>query len=363
MNRKRIISSIAVIAVIASLVVALPIVGTESNHKNETLLTIEVNIMNNNLDIRRAKDDYSIAEYKDKEAEDNKGSGSGTIEWKKSNDYYPVEAEMNLDYAKWSLNELRQTKVLEGVELFYDYKYLQDEIVLVQNKLERLEKVLSEVNTKIELGTATLNDRTTAELDIKKVEYDLQVLINDRDRLFLDMNVLMGNDLDTELVFEYEPLSVEEYTSESVDADVANVLETNGDLVKLGEQGDLASIELKIYRDSNSGGKYDSTITSKKVTVTNLNNDYKDKKQSLEYDVRSKYNELLNSYDSFVIKELEIENLQLTLDVVTKRHSVGLETQSAVDAAQENLDFAQLAYDKAELDYYVAVESYKNFID
>lgn len=363
MNKRRIIKTVASLTLVASLVIALPIMGTEGNQKNETLATIEKTILEKNLDVLSAKDTLMIAEYKEDEADEREGTGASTTAIAMNNDYYPKEADMNVAYAIWSLENVQESKVLEGKELFYDYKYLQDEIKLQQGKIERLKRTLSQVETKIGLGTATVSAKTTAELDIQRAEYDMQVLVNDRERIFLDLNRLMGYDFDTQLVFDDTPLVVEKYVSDNLQEDIDYVLEHNGDLIKLSYEKDLASIDRRIYVDANGDEDNDATLTSKSESITNLAADLKSEIQSTEYEVRSKYNALLNSYDAFVIKELEQKNLQMTLDIKTKRFNVGMETQSSVDLAQENLDFAKLSYEKAKLDYYVAVESYKNFIN
>ncbi len=53
----------------------------------------------------------------------------------------------------------------------------------------------------------------------------------------------------------------------------------------------------------------------------------------------------------------------MALDTTTKRFEVGFETKNTVNAAQETLDTAELALLQSKLDYYVAVESYKDFIN
>ncbi|GAA0179268.1 hypothetical protein SH2C18_21670 [Clostridium sediminicola] len=173
----------------------------------------------------------------------------------------------------------------------------------------------------------------------------------------------MNYDLDTPLEVQAIKVPFEKYTTKSLDDQVDYVLANNGELVKLQNQSNLASIELDIYEDYNSSGKYDSNISKANQNITNLVYDILDKRGSLEYEVRSQYNNLLNSYDALSIKELEISNLAITLNTTEKRYEVGLESKNNLALAKENLAFAQLELDKAKLDYYVAVETYKNFVD
>ena len=324
MNKKHIIRWIIAVAAITTIAVALPIVGSESDHKNVTLESIETRILGNNLEVVRVNENVMIAEYKFDEAEDNMYDGGTAIESRKKVDFYPIEAQMNLDFAIWTQSNTKESVVLDGINQYYTYQLLLEEITLENNKIKRLEEALETVNLKIDLGNATINDRTSATLAIEQEKFTMQKLINDRDRLFLDLNVLMKYDLDTQLVLEKVTVPFEIYATENVGEDVTLLLATNGDLAKLEDQLNLARIELKIYNAKNTSGSYDTTIISIKEAVSKYNLDIKDKKLSLEYDVRSKYNAVLSAYDSVLIKELELEDLQLTLDINTNTGEIDL---------------------------------------
>lgn len=352
-----------ILLAIATTMIALPILGSESDYEKVSLSSLETRILGNNLEIVRANENAMIAVYKKEKADAAKDKGgSTTITYEMNKKYYPIEADMNVNYTKWVADTTKATKVTEGIGQYFTYQYLVDEITLQNAKIQRLKKELELIKTKIKLGKATVTAQTRAELTINQEQYTLQKLVNDKDRLFLDLNVLMNYDLDTPLVFEPMTLPFERYKIEDINSSISHFLDTNGDLIKLGVQGSLESIKLKIYTDMNSSGNYDSEILSLKESLSDNNMDIKDKKLDLEYQVRSKYNNLLNTYDAFTIKELEIANLEITLKTVKSRQMLGLETDSSVLLARENLSFAKLAFDRAKLDYYMAVESFKNYI-
>lgn len=363
-NKKRLKWLISSGLLVISLLVALPIIGSESDHKNVTLQSIKTRVLGNNLEIVRVNENVMIAEYKLDEAEDNKlKGGSSSIESSKNNQYYPIEAQMNLDYAEWQQTATKERVVLEAYKQYYSYFLLLDKIELQQGKMARLEEDLKQVETKISLGTATLTAKNSAELAIKQASFDLQKLIDQRDAAFLDLNVLMKYDLDTPLVLEAEPVPYEVYSTESVTKDVEKVLEENGDLAKLESQLELASIDLNIYINHNGSGQYDKTITSKKEAISDLNLDVKEKKLNLEYEVRSMYNGLLSAKDTVEIKSLELENMEMALDVAQKRYDVGFETITSLNIAKENVETAIVALEEAKLAYYIEVETYKNFVN
>jgi outer membrane protein TolC len=349
---------------IATTMIALPIMGSESDYEEVSLSNLEIRILGHNLEIVRANEHAMIAVYKKDKADATKDKGASTqIGTEMNKKYYPLEADMNVAYTKWVAKTTKEAKITDGIKQYLTYQYLIEDITLQNAKIKRLNNEIESIKIKITLGKATTTAQTTAELTIAKEKYTLQKLMNDKERLFLDLNVLMNYDLDTPLVFEPIKLPFEVYKLEDIKSVVSHVLDTNGDLVKLGTQGSLDSINLNIYTNLNTSGAYDSEILSLKETLSDNNLDIKDQKLDIEYQVRSKYNTLLNSYDALTIKELEVANLELTLKTIQKRVDVGLDTAASAALAKENVDFAKLALNRAKLEYYIAVETFKQYID
>ncbi len=67
---------------------------------------------------------------------------------------------MDYEFATWELETTNEDIILDGKKLYFDYLFLNDEIVLQQSKVTRLEAELAKVNKKIELGSATVTERT-----------------------------------------------------------------------------------------------------------------------------------------------------------------------------------------------------------
>ncbi len=361
-NRKS-LAAFMVLA-IAGTLIALPTMGSDSEHETLSIESIEAKILNDNVAVQRAELDFEMKQDELVEAEDNKSdSGSSTVETHKNRRYYTQQAEMNLYVSEKSLESIKQTELLRGVNLYYDYLLIVKEIDIQNATMLRLNDELAAVNKKIELGVTTLNTRTTKELEVSKANYALTQLQNSKETLFLDMNLALQQDLETVLVIEDVAMPFEKYMDADLESDLEFVLVTNKDLWKLEKQDALDVIELDIYEDNNSRDIYDSSISRLKATLKQNQLEIADKKLGLEYDLRSNYNAVLNKYDAVVITELELDNAKMALDTTTKRFEVGFETKNTVNAAQETLDTAELALLQSKLDYYVAVESYKDFIN
>ena len=360
--KKKQLTTIAVLVILV-MMVALPSVGSDSEHQTLSLATIEPKILEDNIAIERAELAVEIAEVELAEAEDNQNdSGDSTYEKYMNRRYYVKQAEMNLYVAQNTLSETQRSEVLSGGQIYYNYLLLVENIDIKNRQLLRLNEELNGVNKKIELGASTINDRTSKELEIAKATYELMQLQDDKEILFLDLNLALRQDLSTVLVIEGIEIPFEAYAERDLSTDLDYLLTTNVDLWQLEKQDELDAIQLDIYgefdRDSYESEAKDLTSTIKQNAL-----DIADKQLNLEYELRSKYNAVLNGYDSVMIKELELDNLKMALETLTKRFDVGFETENTVKAAQENFDSGALAVLQAKLDYYVAVETYKNFLN
>lgn len=344
-------------------IISLNVSGSEDINKNVTLESLETQIINNNLEIKRANENIMIAEYKLDKAEDDQGRVMSTsIETAKTHEYYIDEANMNLDYANWQLKEKEEALTLLGQEYYYTYLLLLEELQLQQQKIERLYDELDNLNSKLILGLTTQSAINESQLAIDKETLALESLSNQKKSLFLDLNLLMNNNLDTSLLVNSARIPYQEYNVENLNELIEETLTEHGELIKLDAEGDLLSLESRIYDDYNSNDQYDRTIININEKLSQKRFDYKDLKLSLEYDIRIQYNNILNAYDTYRIQELTIKNLELELDVKQKRYDVGLETESTIKELKEQLAFSKLEFKKIKLDYYLVVEKFKNLL-
>lgn len=363
LNKKQLVT--LVILGIAGTLIALPTLGSDSDHQTLSVDLIESQILEDNVAIKRAALAVDLAEEELEEAQDSTGDSESTdYEEDMNRRYYVKQAEMDLYVAEKTLDDTIESELIRGSQMYYDYLLLVKEIEIQNSQILRLNEELEGVNKKIELGSATINNRTTKELEIANATYALMQLQDDKESLFLDLNLIMQQDLSTVLVIEAIDLPFDEYVEDDFEERLTYIFASNKDLYELERQDELDQIELDIYEDNEDedDDEYKSEILELEATIDQNVLDIADKKLSLEYDLRSKYNAVLNAYDSVAIKTLELDNLKLSLETVTKRYEVGFETENSVKAAQENVDRGQLGLLQAKLDYYVAVEGYESFL-
>jgi hypothetical protein len=357
--KQRLLGSIALGLI--GVIIALPIVGEESNAQAVTLANLESRIVSHNLEVIRGNENAMIASYKKEKVEAKKNTGSTSIESEMNNKYYPVEAQMNLDYEIWNAVKIQRDTILAGKKLYMEYILLEKEIGLQNGKLIRLNEELALTKKQIQLGRLKASAQTTAELNIKKENFVLKQLMNNREKTFLDLNALLNYDLESTLTIEKVEIPFERYIVEDLNKVIDDLLKNQADLKKLKTEEALLSTKLTIYTNNNVSNRYDDEIIGIKEDLSAKTFDIRDKQLEVEYQVRSKYNGLLNAYDAVLIQELEITNAELTYNTLLKRKELGLETATTLNASKESLQFALFALEEAKLSYFNAVEEFKNY--
>lgn len=362
MNKKK--SRINALLISAMLVLTLltPISGSEAQNEMINLVNFEETISITNIDITRAKKEVAIKQYDLKEAQaDENELGDSDIETAKNRGYNVKEASMNLAYERWLLSEIEESVVNEGVDNYFSYLLKAEEIVLQESKLERLTNELDKINTQIIVGTAVASTRVAKELEISQEDFNLTVLEFELDSLALDLNNSLLWDLDTTIeIFDMEIPDVD-FEIEDLDALVETVLEENGELVYLNDQLELAEMYLEILYDEEYEDE-DSEIIDAKADIADIELSITDTKFNTEYEVRSTYNSLLNSKDQMTIRDLELANLEYALEISQKRLEVGLEVSGTIESDQEAVAYGELYLEQSRLDYYSAVEDFRNMV-
>ncbi len=341
-----------------------PIFGDESQQHVINLRNLEDTITFTDLDIARVKKEVTIKKYDRDQVIDEQDEASDTIleHRLKQEEYYADQAEKDLEYEKWRLAETTRDVVIAGKENYFNYILNLDAIELKKSQIERLNKELDAVELKISLGTDVQSSKLTKELEISQAEYDLVELEFDLQSRAFDLNNSLMWDLETTIdVFRMDIPTVT-YDIGDMEAAIEEVLEYNGELVKLEEELELAELYLEVLEDEDYDEEDDEFVDAQD-DIDAIKLDIRDVKRSLEYDIRSGYNAMLNTRDKVSIEALEIENLEYSLEIVKKRFEVGLDVIASVRVAEEAVAYAEHDWRQARLDYYIESEKLRNLVE
>ncbi len=348
----------AAMSLTALILMVSPIVGAETNTLDMSYDTYIQEVKDENKDIDRAEEEVMIAKYTLDKVDDRKGMGSSSLDRKLSRGYNIDEAQMNLDYAKWTSKITERQVELDASVDYYRYFVLKDQRRLIKDRIDLLEDKLDKTKIKVSLGTAVQSDVLDSELAIKKAELELLGVEHDMDQLVLKLNRYMDVDLTTALSLDMMSIPTPDYKVTDIDELMNQVIKYNGDIRKAKDTNSLKVTYIKALEDSGSDEDSSEVITAKKE-ASNAHFNINDQTIAVEYDILSSYNNLLNAKDQLSIHTLQLENLNQQLSNAKKRYDLGLLTEDGVEEAKLAVAEEELSYDQAKLDYYKQVESFK----
>ena len=130
---------------------------------------------------------------------------------------------------------------------------------------------------------------------------------------------------------------------------------------KLDTEKRMADIERGIL-ETYSRIEPNTELEAVEDRITNLGYSIRDEKVAIEYKIRSDYNNILNLSDNKVIKKLAYDKASKLLEIAKMKLKVGTINELALSSSLISCDNALNGYNQALLDYYVAVEEYKDYI-
>jgi outer membrane protein TolC len=339
----------------------IPVIGSAGDEEALGIDTIESKIIENNIELKRYSDAVDIASYNLEEAEEEADDGgSSYYEIHMNSDYYPKEALMNYEQAVYDYETKVEEQILSGKESYYTYLLLEDEISLQESKIERLNSSLEDLKEKVALGLDKESSVTDMELTIENEKLTLANLNYEKDSLKMTINIMMNVEMTAGFILETASVPFEEYVVEDLEQLIATQLEENEGVRYLVKEQALLEIEKQIYLDTGNVDKYEDTIEDLEDDIENKIDDIGDQKVNVELTIRTNYNSLLNLYDTVMISELKVNSLEYDANAAQKRFELGLITQTELEEASEALRAEQLNLEQAKLDYYLAVEAFKN---
>ncbi|KEI12481.1 hypothetical protein Z959_04600 [Clostridium novyi B str. ATCC 27606] len=330
------------------------------------------NVVSNNADINLYKEKIRVKEkwYNHKE-EKRKNDLQYDEDIKK--DVLPLKEEIDIGNLQWEREQTQDKIVVEAKELYYKI-LIQNKMINIQEKtVQRLKKELENKKKKIQVGTEASISLVGDETNLKNAQVKLEELKADREKFALKLNMKMGTPVSGEIKLKdaevpYEPFNISNLES------IIDTMMKKYHTIKSLEKEEHAKIQEKNIthqyanaQDDNEVAKHpDRNYKSKEDDMEDdlLEIKYKmdDEKKTIQSKVRIDYNNILNLENSIEAKKLDVNKAETLLNAEKVQFKVGRSTQIQVDSKQEELLMAKLQYENAKLEYYIAVENFKNYI-
>ncbi len=274
---------------------------------------------------------------------------------------YPLQRQSELTELKWQKQNYEKKLRNDVVMLYYQILQVQK---YIDNQKSVINRAMLEYDTmakKVEAGLGTETILLSYEIAVNDAQTMLKTYERDLDNLYINFYERLGLAFDTTVTLVASVLPEEDLRIDSIDKLAEEVVAASHDVAKLETDKLITKTKYDIlyqysyYRPDECDTLEDSL----------LNSDYsiRDQKVAVELKVRSDYNNLLNQKDDVTIKKMEHEQKVRLLEIAQKRYDLGMSTYLDLLRAQGERDTALINYDNARLDYYVALQAFKLYID
>ncbi|MCR4436281.1 MAG: TolC family protein [Clostridiales bacterium] len=287
-----------------------------------------------------------------------------TLEHKKEQLLYPLQRQAELEQLQWEKDDKTRRLKLDITRLYYQILLKQQQIEKQSAAVERAKNEYQAQKKKVELGTAADSTLLPLEIAQEQAVAKINTLQKDKDKLVMDMNNTAGFSLDQPLTLKQADLPEADLGTPDLDKIIAGLLSSKYSLKKI--QNDKAVTEQERWLTASfntSGSPNDSAVNALDDKLLNAGYDLRDEKINIEYKVRSDYNTVQNLKDDITIKKLEYDKAVKLADTAKLRYDLGLVSALDYQKAQGDVDDAWTAYQQARLDYYMAVQEFKDYIE
>lgn len=329
-----------------------------------TLSEIKTMTETDNITLARLMDDWEQAKIALDTAEEVAGDiGGSELAWWKSQSYDIMAAELAVEKASWAIVEKTSSLEQEGVNLYYDLLLLEEEINLQTLEVTDRQRTFDEATEKYQMGLETQLNVDTARVDLMIEETEKVGLTYDYESLQLDLNQLINKDLDTRYTLAEAALPDVEIPEALTDKDINLAIENNMDLIFMYRDLELLEEIKMIYHDLNDEDVYDNALATTMLSIEEQNLLIDDQILSIEIELLTAYNSLLNAADDMTIAELSLESLGIDLMYAQEQLAMGMVSQSYVDAIERSMLAEELSIKQAQLDLYNELMGYNLLLE
>lgn len=324
--------------------------------------------MENNINIKNLSDKINLAQRRYKyacdvsqDAEKRYGKTYDEhVESKKEEFLYPMQRKFELDELIWQKSEAERSLQLNVAKLYYQIHNKKEQISLQEQVIRSLNNEYSMKQKQVAAGIIAETSILPLELTLDEAEFKLSIYQNDLEILFMDMNKLIGYDIDQKL--NLRPLDIPQTDLSDIDIDeLAELAVDQAHSVKKLEAE--KAIKEKEYWIVATFSEKVSNADSIEEQILDYDYYIRDEKVSVEYKIRSEYNNILNLTDEITIRKLDLEKSERLLSIAKTKVNIGLLTEIDLHNAQIDRDTALFNYNKSILDHYIAVLNFKSYLE
>jgi outer membrane protein len=266
-------------------------------------------------------------------------------------------ANMTILSAQLSYEAVKNTVIAGIKQAYYSVQQAQEMVEINQQNMAISKDLFEKTKKKFELGMVAKQEVLSAELSCIKAKNDYNSAVNAYKTAKMSLNILLGNDVMTELILTNR-LEFKDYEPAAIAEAVQKALENNYE-IKIKESAfELAELNhtaaRKMYDSINFN--YRAAETAYKKAAAELDS----KKKDIEMGVRSDYMALIQKKREVESGQKAVELAEQGLTIAQATYDAGMSVITDVEQAQTTLKQAKLGLSKAVLDYNLAISKFED---
>ncbi|MEJ8554706.1 TolC family protein [Tepidibacter sp. Z1-5] len=312
------------------------------------------------LDIQIKEIELNQANYREKKyKKGNNDNFSGTIEG------FQLDANMVSKNAEYEFQEEKIKKEYKIENLKYNitkYYYLaiqaRDKLFIAQNNLENVENNKNIVNKKFDAGLASKSDLIMADINLSEAKTTLERASNDAKKSLRELNKQLSYSLDTEIELTSD-FNEADFLSD-LNKDLEKAYKNRFDMIKIKNKYEIAKLDFETNAIKYSENTY--TYKYKERNVVKVENLLKEVKSDVEFDIKSKYDEVNVLKRQIDIAKYQVEKEKEQLRLKQSSYNAGMTTLIEVKQAFNNLYKAQIYLDETVSNYNLSILDYNKCV-
>jgi outer membrane protein TolC len=243
-------------------------------------------------------------------------------------------------------------------EFFANVILAEKDLELYNQNLEISGKELKVAELKLKLGKISQTEYDNQLNSYKKIESQIISKDNAIKNAYISLNTVLGvSDLETRYQLEYEP-EFAEYSGDSLETTITKALSVSQTLLEKQRSYELSAYKLKNFTklDVDSG----ETRTQVQNDVSEQARNLADAKVSLEKEVRSDYDSIVQYQVDYKNACIQLSQLENELEIARVKYSLGKITEIELNKAEYEVENQKASVDKIVYDYTLLVERFDN---
>ncbi|EPR09618.1 TolC family protein [Ruminiclostridium papyrosolvens] len=321
-----------------------------SNSKELKLYDDKIIYAKQRYDLAYAKSASAMAKGWDDDAE--------LISNKKEELLYPLQRKNQIDHLVWEKQNKAQLLERDVTKAYYEILNKNTLITLREKSVNRLQNELEIKKKQLKSGTAIQSTVTSLQISINQEQQKVNSLIRERDVQIIKLNGLLGFELSSSTKLKKVDIPVNSVDNINIEKTAEGQNLKNHDIIKAQRDLEEARLEYEIVKkysykpDTNGIDEVEDRVLDAEYTLEEL-------KKDINVKVRSDFNTLLNLRDDIEINSLECEKTKKLTEISAVKYKLGQITLIENEKEKANEDEAQIALEKAKLDYLIAYDTFR----